>query len=185
MAFAPARKPLRRLGAKLEITIIGDAVPGDIAGAKIKEEMRAIADSAALRDKVTFKGFLKPAEARVLLRESDVFLCPSKHSADGDAEGGSPLALTEAMALGLLCVGTRHCDIPEVIRHGETGFLADSGDVSALAALLTEAAATPENSRALCERGRAHIEANFSTEGQVADLETIYSELLHGNTTRC
>lgn len=165
-----------RQGTPLEVTIIGDATAGDAAGARIKAELLEVAAGELLRGRVSFPGFLRPEEARRLLRDSDVFLCPSKHSADGDAEGGSPLALTEAMALGLLCIGTRHCDLPEVIRHGETGLLADSGDVPALAALLVQAAARPEESRRLCARGREHIEERFSTAQQVLGLEGIYRE---------
>jgi colanic acid/amylovoran biosynthesis glycosyltransferase len=167
-----------RNGADLEVTIIGDST--DEPGARIKAELQGLALSDPLRGRVTFAGFLPPAEARLVLRKGDVFLCPSKHSADGDAEGGSPLALTEAMALGMLCIGTRHCDLPEVIRHHETGLLADSGDIAGLAVLLREAAANPEASLALCERGRAHIEEHFSTAGQVLELAKIYRALLPG-----
>ncbi len=169
-----------RMGANLEVILIGDCSRGDAAGERIKAELIEIAKSYALRGRVTFEGFLKPREARVLLRKSDMFLCPSKHAADGDAEGGSPLALTEAMALGLLCIGTRHCDIPEVIRHEETGFLADSGDAAGLAALLVRAAAHPEASRVLCLEGRSHIETHFSTARQVIELERIYAQFTKG-----
>jgi hypothetical protein len=44
-----------------------------------------------------------------------VFLCPSRFGPGGDAEGGLPVELLEAMGMGLLCVGSRHCDIPEAI----------------------------------------------------------------------
>jgi colanic acid/amylovoran biosynthesis glycosyltransferase len=173
-----------RLGANLEVNLIGDASAGDAAGERIKAELHEIAESEPLRGRVVFGGFLKPQAARVLLRRADVFLTPSKHAADGDAEGGSPLALTEAMALGLLCIGTRHCDIPEVIRHGETGLLADSGDSAGIASLLVEAARDPEASRQLCARGRAHIETFFSTSQQVLELEKIYTELMAGSVPK-
>jgi len=169
-----------RMGANLEVILIGGATRGDAAGERMEAELREIAASDALGGRVAFEGFLRPQQARALLRKADVFLSPSKHAADGDAEGGSPLALTEAMALGLLCIGTRHCDIPEVIHHGETGFLADSGDVAGLAALLVRAADQPEASRALCVQGRAHIESHFSTAGQVLELERIYGRLAQG-----
>jgi colanic acid/amylovoran biosynthesis glycosyltransferase len=171
-----------RMGANLEVTLIGGATPGSAAGERIEAELREIAASDALRGRVRFEGFLKPLQARELLRKADIFLCPSKHAADGDAEGGSPLALTEAMALGLLCIGTRHCDIPEVIRHEQTGYVAESGDIAGLAALLVRAADEPENSQALCVQGRAHIEAHFSTAEQVLELERIYGRLAPGGS---
>ncbi len=123
----------RKLGAELRVDIIGDGDGRDRAEG-IKAELQRIASRPGCKSRVTFHGFLKPAEARAVIAASDVFLCPSKLSGNGDAEGGSPLALTEAMALGLLCIGTRHCDIPEVIRDGATGLLAEPGDVPGLAA---------------------------------------------------
>jgi colanic acid/amylovoran biosynthesis glycosyltransferase len=166
-----------RMGANIEVILIGAASRGSEAGARIDAELREIAAADPLRGRVSFEGFLKPQQARVLLRKADIFLTPSKHAADGDAEGGSPLALTEAMALGLLCIGTRHCDIPEVIRHGETGFIAESGDIAGLASLILRAAEEPDASRAMCAAGRAHIETFFSTARQVLDLEAIYGRL--------
>ena len=170
-----------RHGADLRMTIIGDAT--DEVGARIKDELHKIVSSSpGISGRVSFTGFLTPADANERLRKSCVFLCPSKHSRDGDAEGGSPLALTQAMALGLLCIGTRHCDIPEVIHHGETGLLAESGDVEGLATLLSTAIQNPGESKAICRRGCEHIRAHFSTATQMAALESIYTSLLHSTS---
>jgi len=174
-----------RLGANIEVILIGGARKDDAAGERIDIELREIAAGDALRGRVAFEGFLKPAEARAVLRKADVFLSPSKHAANGDAEGGSPLALTEAMALGVLCIGTRHCDLPEVIRHGETGLLAESGDIAGLAALLVQAAGEPDASREMCARGRAHIESLFSIPRQVLELERIYGQVAQAAPQPC
>src|SRR5262249_31069615 len=111
----------RRQGVEVDITVIGDAHASDADGQRIKAELHAIAKNSELKGCVRFAGFLALDKMRAALREHNVFLCPSKRAADGDAEGGSPVVLTEAMALGLLCIGTRHCDIPELIRDGDTG----------------------------------------------------------------
>lgn len=166
----------RRLGMDLAVDIIGDGT--DAVGAQIKAQLKRIAGSPGLDGRVTFHGFLKPAEARAVICGSDVFLCPSKLSSDGDAEGGSPVALTEAMAMGLLCIGTRHCDIPEVIRKGETGLLAESGDVTGLAALIVRASADAQEMLVLRKQGREHIAANFSVVQQLRDLRAVYEEAL-------
>ena len=165
----------RKLGADLAVEIIGDGT--DAVGARIKSQLQLIGASPELDGRVTFHGFLQPAQARAVICASDVFLCPSKLSSNGDAEGGSPVALTEAMALGLLCIGTRHCDIPEVIRHGETGLLAESGDVAGLAALIARASANPGEMLLLRTQGREHIAANFSGARQLRDLRAAYDRI--------
>lgn len=166
-----------RQGAHFEVTIVGDSSPADAAGLQIKAELLEIAGASALKGRVAFTGFVPAAKSRMLMREHDIYLCPSKHANGGDAEGGSPVSLTEAMALEKLCIGTRHCDIPEVIRHCETGLLAESGDVEGLAALLVDALRRPGEMRSLCVRGREHIETYFSTAAQVTALANIYKAL--------
>lgn len=167
----------RKLGADFSVTVVGDAVDGDEAGLGIKSELHGIAAQPELAGRVNFTGFVPVARSREIFREHDIYLCPSKHAASGDAEGGSPVALTEAMALGLLCIGTRHCDIPEVIRHGETGLIAESGDVAGIAKLLASAIEKPDESHVLCQRGRAHVESNFTIANQVGALGKIYAAL--------
>jgi colanic acid/amylovoran biosynthesis glycosyltransferase len=161
-----------REGTDLRVTIIGDAT--DEPGRAIGEELRALASSESLRGRVGFTGFLKPAQTRDILCRSHVFLCPSKHAANGDAEGGSPLALTEAMGMGLLCIGTRHCDIPEVIIQDRTGLLCEPEDIEGLAAALTAAAQDPASRLAYGEAGRKHIEAHFNLQHQLPKLAAIY-----------
>lgn len=161
-------------GRKLAVTIIGDASPGDKEGAAIREELQAIEQDTALRGRVNFAGFQSLADARDLLYQHDVFLVPSLHAPDGDAEGGAPVGLTEAMAMGLLCLGTRHCDIPETIQDGVTGFLADSSDISGMADLLCQVADEPDRFSSIRQAGRQRIEQYFSREQQVTALAQIY-----------
>ena len=164
-------------GADFCLFIIGDAT--DEAGEQIKREMHAIANSSPLSGRVCFEGFLNPSEARNLLERADVFLCPSRHARSGDAEGGSPLALTEAMAMGLLCIGTRHCDLPELIIANETGLLCEEGDVTALAQALLRAASSPLEATRLCQAGRTLVEQRFGREQQMNSLAEVYRSVLH------
>src|SRR5207249_4497939 len=86
----------RRRGADFTVTIVGDAISGDEAGARIKAELHQIASVPELKDRMQFAGFVPAAKSRELMRQHDIYLCPSKHARDGDAEGGSPVSLTEA-----------------------------------------------------------------------------------------
>jgi glycosyltransferase involved in cell wall biosynthesis len=56
-------------------------------------------------------------------------------AADGQMEG-LPVALIEALAVGVPTVATRLSGIPELINDGETGTLADPADPGSLAAAL-------------------------------------------------
>jgi colanic acid/amylovoran biosynthesis glycosyltransferase len=167
----------RRLGARLTVTIIGDTSADDADGLRLKGELSNIASGAELSGRVDFAGFLPLDQMRTLLRDHNVFLCPSKHAVDGDAEGGSPVVLTEAMAMGLLCIGTRHCDIPEVILDGKTGFLCDEGDTAGLAELLSKIEHTTIEQHEMIRVARQHVEENFSLETQMGKLRSLYETL--------
>jgi len=164
-------------GVKLTLTIIGDAAVDDIAGQLIKAELSEIADCTELIGCIDFKGFVPLHKTRDLLKEHNVFLCPSKHAANGDAEGGSPVILTEAMAIGLLCIGTDHCDIPEIIVNGKTGFLSAEGDVKGLAKNLLIVAEDKESALRMSKAGRGHVEQNFHLPTQMNSLLGIYQTI--------
>jgi colanic acid/amylovoran biosynthesis glycosyltransferase len=170
----------RAQGAKLKVTIVGDAIPGDVAGQRIKTELLALANDPLFAGAVTFTGFVTPAELNRLFSVCNVFLSPSRHADNGDAEGGSPVALTQAMAAGLLCIGTRHCDIPEVVVNGKTGFLTDERDVAGLAEILLGAAGKLRDYGTMTAEGRKHVEQTFDIRGQQARLADLYSGLHQG-----
>jgi colanic acid/amylovoran biosynthesis glycosyltransferase len=171
----------RTRGVDLRVTIIGDAPDDDPKGQQLKSELHALATGPELTGRVDFTGFIPRDELHKTLRTHNIFLCPSRHAADGDAEGGSPVVLTEAMALGLVCVGTRHCDIPEVIVDGQTGYLTDEGDRDALAETLARIDANPTGAVATARAARRHIEENFSLHKQLMQMHRRYAELQHSH----
>ncbi len=160
-------------GANINVTIVGDASPDDPVGQQIKEELRVLARSPELSGRVQFTGFLSLKDAQSVLNAHNVLLCPSKTTRDGDAEGGYPVVLVEAMASGLLCVGSRHCDIPEVILDNKTGYLCAEGNFMEMAKTLQNLTANPGKIPALARAGRRHIEEKFNLSLQ---LETLAAE---------
>lgn len=81
------------------------------------------------------------------------------------------LAMIEALASGTPVIGTPRGAAPEIVRHGETGFL---GEVDELAGYLTQA---PDIDRARC---RADVEERFSAERMVANHIALYADLIAG-----
>ena len=65
------------------------------------------------------------------MRKSDVFVQHSVTAKNGDQEG-APVAISEAMALGLPVISTKHSGIPCMIKNETTGFLVREHDKEAL-----------------------------------------------------
>lgn len=77
-----------------------------------------------LQDRVTFCG--KQDDVAQLLSLADLMLLPSEKESFG-------LVALEAMACGVPTIASNAGGIPELITHGETGYLADIGDVGQMA----------------------------------------------------
>jgi colanic acid/amylovoran biosynthesis glycosyltransferase len=161
----------------LEITIIGDA--GSEARSQTeKTRILAVIDRYQLAPRVRLCGF-QPHQ--VFFQEAyrhHLFLSPSVTAQDGDTEGGAPVSLIEMLASGMPVVATRHCDIPEVVKHQESGLLADERDVAGLVEQLRWWLSNPERWQEMLECGRQHVEKEFNARTQGETLGAIYRELV-------
>jgi colanic acid/amylovoran biosynthesis glycosyltransferase len=161
----------------LEITIIGDS-DSEPRSEEEKCRILAIIERYNLQDKVrmlgyqTYNNFLREAY------QHHIFLSPSVTASDGDTEGGAPVTIIEMAASGMLIVSTWHCDIPHVIRNGETGLLAEERDVEGLLHHLRWLVAHPEKWSAMQEAGRKHIESEYNAMVQGERLMAVYIQLL-------
>jgi colanic acid/amylovoran biosynthesis glycosyltransferase len=85
-----------------------------------------------VEDVVIFLGSKLQEEVRKLLEKTTLFCLPSIITEKGGREG-IPVALMEAMAMGLPVVSTRTAGIPELIEHQKEGLLVPEKDPTALA----------------------------------------------------
>ena len=94
---------------------------------------------------------------------------------------GLPLVLLQASAAGLPIVATRAGGNPEVVAHGETGYLVGIRDAEALSAAMLHLVALPPDERvAMGLAGRARTKLHYSEERIVGRWEELYGKLLAG-----
>ncbi len=88
---------------------------------------------------------------------------------------GLPLAVLEAMAAGVPVAAFALGALPEVIHHGDNGFLAPPDDMAALAACIRQWLALDAAGRAaLAAAARATVERHYSREAGVARILAVY-----------
>ncbi|HAZ55556.1 MAG TPA: colanic acid biosynthesis glycosyltransferase WcaL, partial [Franconibacter helveticus] len=135
-----------------------------------EQRLRALIQQHGLEDQVFMPGFKPSHEVKALLDQADLFLLPSITGADGDMEG-IPVALMEAMAVGIPVVSTLHSGIPELIDAGKSGWLVPENDAEALAERLqTFASLREEELRPMLRHARQKVETDFNQQ-------VIYREL--------
>lgn len=162
--------------APLELTIIGAILPGH----GTRREERRIREAIARHlpgASVRLPGFVARERLREEALAHHLFLCPSQTGEDGDSEGGLPTTLLELAATGLPVVATRHCDIPEAVILGETGWLAEERDAAGLAEGVERLLARPGDWAAMGARARALIAARFDARAQAEHLAAFYAGL--------
>ncbi len=171
-AFAEVYRHHRN--ARLGIMIIAHGRKEQDRLARLRQTIRECEIDAA----VTLQGFQPYQQYLEALRRHHIFLAPSVHAADGDAEGGAPVTVIEMSASGMPVIGSTHCDIPEVLAQGESGLLVPEGDSEALAEAMARLVTEPGAWLGYARAGRAHIEREYNVKRQGAALEHVYDEIL-------
>ena len=87
------------------------------------------------------------------------------------------MVVVEAAACGKPVVGTRAGGIPEIITHGEDGFLFPVRDEAALAGILVDLVRDPALRARLGTAGRANVERRFSIAVQACATEDVYRQV--------
>lgn len=139
----------------LSLTIVGDG-PERVA-------LQALATKMKLDDSVTFTGGLEFDRVLECYETADLLVLAS------DTEGW-PKALFEAMAFGMLCIGSNRGLIPEVLGDGR-GELVEPGDADGLAARIRGLLEPPLDLAAM--RRRAEWAQQHSLEALGSALEDL------------
>lgn len=114
------------LNAKLEI----------VGGGELEADLRDLAESLGVGDRVTFDGYVTDQFLRQALTRATVFAMPSI------AELQS-IATMEALASGLPVVAANAMALPHLVRDGINGYLFEPGDVDAFARRLADVLELP------------------------------------------
>jgi N-acetyl-alpha-D-glucosaminyl L-malate synthase BshA len=102
---------------------------------------------------------------------ADVLLLPSELESFG-------LAALEAMASEVVPIATRVGGVPEVIEHGESGFLAEVGDVQTMADYAVDILKDESVLRKMGKDCRASARARFCTTKIIPQYEDFYRLVL-------
>lgn len=110
--------------------------------------LRQLAASLECGD-IVFAGKVAPDDMPALYADHDLFL-------NASVVDNQPVSILEACASGLPVVSTPAGDIPDMLKHGQTGVLA-AADPAGLAAALLGVWKDPDGSRAMADRAHAAL----------------------------
>jgi N-acetyl-alpha-D-glucosaminyl L-malate synthase BshA len=118
---------------------------------------------------VTFSGKQNHVERIIPL--ADVLLMPSEMESFG-------LVALEAMACGVAPVATKVGGVPELIMHGENGYMEPVGDIAAQAARVVELLTDQPLHARITTAARRAAQERFSTERIIPQYERYYEDVI-------
>lgn len=135
---------------------------------ELEAELKELAQKLGLLN-VRFYGQAYGRDLVALYRGADVFVLPS-------VVEGMPLALLEAMAMGLPVVATDIPGIRDLVVHGRNGLLVPTNNPRALRGALLSVVGDVRRYQQMSAGARDQV-SEFSWEGACAKLDGIYAEM--------
>ena len=102
---------------------------------------------------------------------ADLFLLPSEQESFG-------LTALEAMNCSVPVIATETGGLPEVITHGETGYLYPVGEIKKMAEKSIELLSNPEKHELFKQQARRRATQSFNADQIIPQYEAFYEEIL-------
>lgn len=155
------RRPMARA------VVIGEAPPG---GEAYAEDLRALARSLGIADRVVFTGFVQ--DVPKALRQLDVVV----HASTYPEPFGR--VIVEAMLVGRPVVATDAGGPREIIESGRTGFLVPPRDEAAMAEVIDRLLDDTRLAADIAEAARREATLRFSADEHARIVQSIYDSVL-------
>lgn len=122
-----------------------------------RAELEALTDRLALRDQVTFTGYVGGQQKMRLLVEAAIFALPTTHPE------GMPNAILEAMAAGQVILTTAVGGIPDIVEDGVGGSILAVPDADSIEAALLQYMINPALTSSIAAHNRRIAWANWES----------------------
>jgi glycogen synthase len=156
---------------QIHLTLVGSGHPD------YETFLRDLVERERLHEFVTFHKQVSKDQMPAVLQQFDVLIFPSIYE--------EPLArmTQEAMASGLVVVGTTTGGTGEILTHAETGLTFEPEDADGLAEQVSRLIVDPDLCCRLAQAGRQTVLANFTLDKMVKEIEAYLVDCFVGSST--
>lgn len=158
-------------GVSFQLELAGDG--------PLKDRLKERADNLGIENAIHFKGALAHEAVPSWMQALDLFVLPCKVDSSGDMDG-IPVVLMEAMMTGVPVVSTNISGIPELVRDGETGGLAQANHPQDLAETIIRICLDEALRRRICRQAEEIVRMKFDLNRNVDRLLSLFKEKCHG-----
>jgi rhamnosyl/mannosyltransferase len=151
---------------EVHLNIVGDG--------PMRDSWETLSAKLELADRVHFLGEVDDADLPTQYHKAHIFVLPA--NARAEAFG---TVLLEAMASGLPCITTEvGTGTSWVVQNSVTGLVVPPRDPRALSKTIRSLLDNPQRRMAMGQDARARVEAEFTLERMIAQVQTVYEEAL-------
>ncbi|MBK9109266.1 MAG: glycosyltransferase [Saprospiraceae bacterium] len=131
--------------------------------------------SISINGKLNFEDYLKA------LRYTHFSMQWSKRTKTNDTEGGCPVFIKDSLGLGRPVIGSRHCDIPDILVHHFNAYLTEEQDLNALTEILDEIMSIDSFTYLKLQRNALQsVHENKSAHLSGRELTEVYCKMING-----
>lgn len=158
---------LKRERFPVELTLVGDGA--------WKSKLLKLRSRLGLENVVKMPGFIPNDKLAAQMLSHHLLVVPSVVHKNGDRDG-IPNVIMEALSLETPVVATDVCGVSEVVRDGQTGFLAPQRDPATLARAIRAALENYPRAKAMAGEGRKLVLEMFDSQKNAQSLKNLYLE---------
>jgi glycosyltransferase involved in cell wall biosynthesis len=151
-----------------------DATLEIVGDGELRGELKALAATLKVKDRVKFAGWMAQSQAAERLRNSDAFVLPSLYECGG-------AVVLEAMAVGIPVIATRWGGPADYV-DPSCGILVEPSSeenlIRGIADAMVLLARSPETRARMAVAGRTRVEAHFTWDKKVETLLGIFACLV-------
>jgi glycosyltransferase involved in cell wall biosynthesis len=152
------------------LTIVGGGHPA------YRAELELLVSKAGMSSRVCFLDRIDRSDMPALLRRHDILIFPSRWEA-------LARMMQEAMACGLVVVGTTTGGSKELLVEGETGLTFEVGDTGGLAKQIQRLVVDPDLRARLAQAGRQEVVKRFGIGRMVDEMEAYLAKVVAGDSS--
>lgn len=143
---------------------------GDFESSDYEREIKQLAVELGIADQVQWTGFTRQVDTA--LATMDLFVLPSRFGE------GLPMVVLEAMAAGVPVVATRVEGVPEAIRDGRDGILAEPANPDDLSRCIEQFVCGTVDWLAMRSSGLKRHAGHFSDAAMARGIAAVYQSVL-------
>jgi len=145
-----------------------------------RSSLEAAIQHYGLQEKVALLGAKAQHEVVQILKEADCYVQPSVIQTDGKMEG-IPVALMEAMSMGIPVVASRISGIPELVQPGISGTLVSERQPVEIAEAISYLHSNPDIAFQMADQGKELVMREFNLDTTCSELSSLFYQFIESS----